>query len=193
MRKIIYFISVFFIAFNVFSAPANALNILHCKIRTNHIDTGKQCQYVLSIIFDWVPHSSPLQNMSDLEVCQFKLGESITYADAGIADMTHIEIIPDMVFGGGDSPSPYQEANTWCKDPEGCDASPSYLVRIGNSLINFLPQSPENVRIPNIIANMVGQGTIGANLAIELYSAVWQYLAIIVFVKFYKLIPGKST
>ena len=67
------------------------------------------------------------------------------------------------------------------------------LSQVANSLIQIMPQSPSSVRIPTIISNLSGDGTLGANLAIEAYSAVWQYLAIICFVKFYKLIPGKAT
>lgn len=67
------------------------------------------------------------------------------------------------------------------------------LAKLADALANFLPSSPDNVRLPTIIENLSGEQTLASNLAIELYSSAWQYLAIIAFVKFYKLIPGKGT
>lgn len=193
MAKIICFFSAFFITFSIYTLPAHAYTLVHCKIRSNHVDSGRVCQYVLTVIKDFMGSESPLQSKSDMEICQFKIADSVSYGDDSFSDFSNMIITPEVEYSDDFSGSTYHELNTWCKNPEGCDASPNYLVQVGNSLINYLPQSPANVRIPNIISNMVGQGTIGANLAIELYSAVWQYLAIIVFVKFYKLIPGKST
>lgn len=73
----------------------------------------------------------------------------------------------------------------------GIDAN--ILTGLGNAFINILPSSPNEVRIPTILNNMLGQGSLGGNLAVSLYNGIWQYMAIIVFVKFYKLLPGKST
>lgn len=64
---------------------------------------------------------------------------------------------------------------------------------VANTLISILPQTPNNLRLPTIIANFAGQGTLGSNLALELYSSLWQFYALIAFIKFYKMIPGKGT
>jgi hypothetical protein len=69
----------------------------------------------------------------------------------------------------------------------------STLFATGEVLASILPESPEHMRIPTIINKISGDGTLGSNLALELYSGIWQYLAIIAGVKFYKLIPGKFT
>ncbi len=70
---------------------------------------------------------------------------------------------------------------------------PGFLAAAANSLVKILPQTPENMRLPTLIANMGGQGSLAGNLAYELYSACWQYFGVIAFIKFYKLIPGKMT
>lgn len=67
------------------------------------------------------------------------------------------------------------------------------LGALGDVFIDLLPSSPPDMRIPTILNNMLGQGTLAGNLAITLFNGIWQYLTIIVFVKFYKLLPGKST
>ena len=59
--------------------------------------------------------------------------------------------------------------------------------------VKILPKTPDNLRLPTLIANMGGQGSLAGNFAVEIYSAAWQYFAIIAFIKFYKLIPGKMT
>lgn len=71
--------------------------------------------------------------------------------------------------------------------------TPGYLTSAGTVLINLLPSSPDSVRIPTIINQALGQGTLGANVAIELYSTIWQFLTVILLIKFYKLIPFKAT
>ncbi len=53
-------------------------------------------------------------------------------------------------------------------------------------LASFLPQSPENMRIPNIIASMAQEGTLASQVAIELYSGVWQFLGLLTFFKMVK-------
>ena len=67
------------------------------------------------------------------------------------------------------------------------------LAKLATTLITILPSSPDSVRLPTIIANFGGAGSLAGNLGLELYSGVWQYLGIIAFVKFYKLIPGKMS
>ncbi len=54
----------------------------------------------------------------------------------------------------------------------------------------FLPQSPDQFRLPTIISNMTGQGTLASQLAIELFSAVWQYAALLLSFKFIKFLRG---
>jgi hypothetical protein len=67
------------------------------------------------------------------------------------------------------------------------------LADAANMLASILPQTPTNMRLPTLIANMGGQGSLAGNLGLELYSAAWQYFSVIAFVKFYKLIPGKMS
>jgi hypothetical protein len=67
------------------------------------------------------------------------------------------------------------------------------LETAANVLSSVLPRTPEQFRIPTILANLGGQGSLAGNLALELYSGIWQYILIIVSIKFYQLIPGKFT
>jgi hypothetical protein len=60
-------------------------------------------------------------------------------------------------------------------------------------LIQFLPSNPEALRIPNQIELLFHEQTLAASLMIELYSAGWQFLLIMAFIKFYRLIPFKVT
>jgi|GEM_PF-6049273 len=62
-----------------------------------------------------------------------------------------------------------------------------------NMLISILPSTPTNLRLPTILSNLGGQGSLAGNFAYELYTAAWQYYAVIALIKFYKLIPGKLT
>jgi hypothetical protein len=73
------------------------------------------------------------------------------------------------------------------------DKEAGFLKSAADLLISILPSTPNSMRLPTILANMGGQGSLAGNLALELYSTAWQYFAIIAFVKFYKLIPGKMT
>lgn len=67
----------------------------------------------------------------------------------------------------------------------------TFLQSMANMFVSILPQTPQSMRLPTLIANIAGQGSLGGNLALELYTGIWQYLGIIAFIKFYKLIPGK--
>ena len=71
--------------------------------------------------------------------------------------------------------------------------SSSSFASAGDGLIDLLPSSPDAIRFPTILTNMMGQGTLAANLAVELFSGAWQYFGVIALIKFYKLIPGKFT
>lgn len=64
------------------------------------------------------------------------------------------------------------------------------MVSAVASFAPFLPESPSQFRLPTIISNMSGQGTLAANLAIELFSAIWQYVALLLCFKLFKLIRG---
>lgn len=68
-----------------------------------------------------------------------------------------------------------------------------FLEVVGNKFLSLLPSSPDEAKIPTILSNMIGQGSLAANAAVEIYSGIWQFLTIIVFIKFYKLLPGKAT
>lgn len=59
-----------------------------------------------------------------------------------------------------------------------------------NQIIALLPASPASVRIPTVITRMAGQNTLASNLAIELYSGVWQYLGLLVAFKLFKFFKG---
>jgi hypothetical protein len=59
-----------------------------------------------------------------------------------------------------------------------------------NQIIALLPPSPASVRIPTVITRMAGQNTLASNLAIELYSGVWQYLGLLVSFKLFKFFKG---
>jgi hypothetical protein len=67
------------------------------------------------------------------------------------------------------------------------------ILTAGDFLIQFLPSTPEAFRIPNQIEELFQEQTLAASLMIELYSAGWQFLLIMAFIKFYRLIPFKST
>lgn len=68
------------------------------------------------------------------------------------------------------------------------------FLNAANMVVSILPQSPQNMRLPTIFANFTGgSNTLGSNLAIEIYSAVWQFYLLIAMIKLYKLIPGKGT
>lgn len=58
------------------------------------------------------------------------------------------------------------------------------------SIAPLLPQSPAQFRLPTIISSMTGQGTLAANLAVELFSAIWQYVALLLGFKFLKFLRG---
>jgi hypothetical protein len=60
-------------------------------------------------------------------------------------------------------------------------------------LIQFLPSNPEAFRIPTQIKSLFQEQTLVASLMIELYPAAWQFLLIMAFIKFYRLIPFKAT
>jgi len=103
------------------------------------------------------------------------------------------------------SPETYYENNTWSrqlneeeKDLYWCILSSSSsgnfnVLSAGDFLIQFLPSTPEAFRIPNQIELLFQDQTLAASLMIELYSAGWQFLLIMAFVKFYRLIPFKAT
>jgi hypothetical protein len=55
-----------------------------------------------------------------------------------------------------------------------------------NQIIAGLPQSPANMRIPTLINKMAGENSLAGNLAIELYSGVWQFLGILTSFKLFK-------
>jgi hypothetical protein len=59
-----------------------------------------------------------------------------------------------------------------------------------NQIIALLPASPASARIPTVITRMAGQNTLASNLAIELYSGVWQYLGLLVAFKLFKFFKG---
>lgn len=70
---------------------------------------------------------------------------------------------------------------------------PSCALPENSALTQFasiLPQSPENARIPTIISKMMGEGSLAGNLAVELYSGIWQYLGVLTTFKLFKLIKG---
>jgi len=103
------------------------------------------------------------------------------------------------------SPETYYENNTWSrqlneeeKDLYWCllssNSSGNFnVLSAGDFLIQFLPSTPETFRIPNQIELLFQEQTLAASLMIELYSAGWQFLLIMAFIKFYRLIPFKAT
>lgn len=104
----------------------------------------------------------------------------------------------------GRDPMTYYRANTWQRpltEEErnlywcflGQDISADGLLGAGDFFVSLMPSSPDSLRIPTIIERMTGEQTLASNLAIELYSAGWQMFVLLAIIKFYKLIPGKST
>jgi hypothetical protein len=103
------------------------------------------------------------------------------------------------------SPEVYYENNTWSRqlneeeqDLYWCllnsSSSGSFnILSAGDFLIQFLPSTPEAFRIPTQIDQLFQEQTLAASLMIELYSAAWQFLLIMAFIKFYRLIPFKAT
>jgi hypothetical protein len=70
----------------------------------------------------------------------------------------------------------------------GCAASTGKVGFPGiNQVIPMLPASPSNMRIPTLISKMAGENTLAGNLAIELYSGVWQFLGILTSFKLFKV------
>ncbi len=70
----------------------------------------------------------------------------------------------------------------------GCAASAGKVGFPGiNQVIPMLPASPSNMRIPTLISKMAGENTLAGNLAIELYSGVWQFLGILTSFKLFKV------
>jgi hypothetical protein len=73
-------------------------------------------------------------------------------------------------------------------DRLGCAASRGRMGFPGiNQVISMLPQSPENMRIPTLITRISGENSLAGNLAIELYSGVWQFLGILTSFKLFKV------
>jgi hypothetical protein len=72
----------------------------------------------------------------------------------------------------------------------GCSAT-SVNGKVGfpgiNQVTSMLPASPANMRIPTLITRMAGQNSLAGNLAIELYSGVWQFLGILTSFKLFKI------
>jgi hypothetical protein len=72
----------------------------------------------------------------------------------------------------------------------GCSAT-SVNGKVGfpgiNQVTSMLPASPANMRIPTLITKMAGQNSLAGNLAIELYSGVWQFLGILTSFKLFKI------
>lgn len=71
----------------------------------------------------------------------------------------------------------------------GCSASAGGQLKFPgiNQVIALLPQSPANMRIPTLINKMAGENSLAGNLAIELYSGVWQFLGILTSFKLFKV------
>ena len=71
----------------------------------------------------------------------------------------------------------------------GCAASAGGKVGFPgiNQVVPMLPASPSNMRIPTLISKMAGENTLAGNLAIELYSGVWQFLGILTSFKLFKV------
>lgn len=90
------------------------------------------------------------------------------------------------------TPTPSKEADA-CAILHPETETPSTLIQAANLLASILPQTPDNMRLPTLISEMGGQGSLAGNLGLEIYSAAWQYFGIIAFIKFYKLIPGKMS
>lgn len=67
------------------------------------------------------------------------------------------------------------------------------IMRSAEWLIEKMPSSPDAIRLPTILQRQFGTGTLASELAIMLFNAVWQFLALQVCIGFYKLIPGKMT
>ncbi len=103
------------------------------------------------------------------------------------------------------SPESYYETNTWSRQLSeeeldlywcllsGSSSGNFNILTAGDFLIQFLPSTPEAFRIPNQIELLFQEQTLAASLMIELYSAGWQFLLIMAFIKFYRLIPFKAT
>jgi hypothetical protein len=102
------------------------------------------------------------------------------------------------------SPESYYETNTWSRQLSEEEMSLYWclfssgsgnfnILTAGDFLIQFLPSTPEAFRIPNQIELLFQEQTLAASLMIELYSAAWQFLLIMAFIKFYRLIPFKAT
>jgi hypothetical protein len=56
-----------------------------------------------------------------------------------------------------------------------------------NQVVSMLPASPTDARIPTLITKMAGENSLAGNLAIELYSWVWQFLGILTSFKLFKV------
>jgi len=123
------------------------------------------------------------------------------------SSMHLISAVATLIPNGTD-PVTFYEANTWSRPLNDSEKDLYYCVLSGSGgsgltsnffqaggdwLINLMPSSPDAIKIPNQIVQLTGEGTLASNLLIELYSAGWQTLAIFCLIKFYNLIPFKST
>ncbi len=155
-----------------------------------YIDTEHQSMNSVAIGLGYVNYSQ--------EICEDSAIQLNLFADK---DMKVVNVSGSSTT----SPETYYENNTWSrqlneeeKDVYWCllisSSSGNFSVlSAGDFLIHFLPSTPEAFRIPNQIEVLFQEQTLAASLMIELYSAGWQFLLIMAFIKFYRLIPFKAT
>ncbi len=154
-----------------------------------YVDVQHQSMNSVAIGLGYVNYSQ--------EICEDSVVQLQLFSDKDIK-------VVSVSGASTNSPESYYENNTWSrqlneeeKDLYWCLLSSSSgnfnILSTGDFLIQFLPPTPEAFRIPNQIELLFQDQTLAASLMIELYSAAWQFLLIMAFIKFYRLIPFKAT
>jgi len=182
-------VSLIFLAVSA-SVQAQTTGQIWCAVQ--YIDTANSNMVSLAVGLGQISDSSD-------EVCQdAALHLQIFMSDPGSKKL--ISAAATLIPTGTD-PITFYESNTWSrsltqtdKDTYWCLLSSGGiggvdLTASGNWLINLMPSSPDEVKIPTQINKLAGDGSLASNLLIELYSAGWQSLALFSFIKFFRMLP----
>lgn len=191
MVKIIFAFTMSLFLFSVFPLPSLASGNTWCVVE--YVDTAKNTMNSSAISLGQVTFSDSL--------CKSASVSMDTFADSSkVVVDTWGQSLPS-----GTDPVSFYSQNTWSR-PITEEEKNSYWCLLGGSgtdfesmpgaadwLIDFLPESPDALKIPKLIAKLSGEGTLYANLLIEIWNGSWQAFLIFALIRLYKLIPFKAT
>jgi hypothetical protein len=173
----------------VFPAHATAVNyscyaLVNNGNRISSVFTGSYTPGVISGVNR--PATLPIvrELCHDTGTGSYRISHIFTQTEKIIA--TRVVTVPD-----GDGHADYVQS--WgmssVANQLGCAAASGNQANFPglNQAIALLPQSPLNMRIPTLITKMAGENSLAGNLAIELYSGVWQFLGILTSFKLFKV------